>query len=125
MRRILKHKEWDKNTHSWKGLVDLGGQLEEAYKNGNLKVASKALVFMLVNINGGFKTPVAYYLIISLNGMEKSILLKDLLIKLNEKSINVVSITFDGDKAHKTACEQLGANLNYKNKLSISTAQWI
>jgi len=113
---IKQHKEWDKNTHSWKGLVDLGGQLEEANKNGNLKVASKALVFMLVNINGGFKTPVAYYLINSLNGMEKSILLKDLLIKLNEKSINVVSITFDGDKAHKTACEQLGANLNYKNK---------
>jgi len=104
----------------------LGGQLEEANKNGNLKIASKALVFMLlcivfmflyyVNINGGFKTLVAYYLINSLNGMEKSILLKDLLIKLNEKSINVVSIIFDGDKAHKTACEQLGANLNYKDK---------
>jgi len=46
---IKEHKEWDKNTHSWKGLVDLGGQLEEANKNGNLKVASKALVFMLVN----------------------------------------------------------------------------
>lgn len=112
---IKQHTKWDNNTHSWKGLVDLGGQLNEINKEGNLKVASKALVFMLVNINGGFKTPVAHYLINSLNGVEKSILLKDLLIKLNEKSINVFSITFDGDKAHKTACELLGANLNYKD----------
>jgi len=113
---IKQHKEWDKTTHSWKGLVDLGGQLNEINKDGKYKVANKALVFMLVNINGGFKTPVAYYLINSLNGLEKSILLKDLLIKLNEKGINVVSVTFDGDKAHKTACEKLGANLNYKDK---------
>lgn len=113
---IKQHKEWDNNTHSWKGLVDLSGQLDETSKDGNLTVVNKALVFMLVNINSGFKTPVAYYLINSLNGVEKSILLKDLLIKLNEKCINVISISFDGDKAHKTACELLGANLNYKNK---------
>lgn len=113
---IKQHKEWDRNTHSWKGLVDFGGQLDEIKKNGQLKVATKVLIFMLVNINGGFKTPVAHYLINSLNGVEKSILLKDLLIKLNEKSINVVSVTFDGDRAHKTACNLLGANLNYKDK---------
>lgn len=96
--------------------VDFGGQLHETNKDGELKVASKVLVFMLVNINGGFKTPVVHYLINSLNDVDKSILLKDLLIKLNEKSINVVSVTFDGDKTHKTVCELLGANLNYKDK---------
>lgn len=87
---IKQHKEWDRNTHSWKGLVDFGGQLDEIKKNGQLKVATKVLIFMLVNINAGFKTAVAHYLINSLNGIEKSILLKGLLIKLNEKSINVV-----------------------------------
>jgi len=71
---------------------------------------------MLVNINGAFKTPVAHYLIDSLNGTEKSILLKDLLIALGENKINVIGITFDGDPAHKTACEKLGANFNYKDK---------
>jgi len=25
-------------------------------------------------------------------------------------------VTFDGDRAHKVACESLGANLNYKDK---------
>lgn len=165
---VKQHKEWDKNIHSWKGLVDLGSESDDikknkdqksdtkkqkprpknqkpdlknqepdptnqkpdptnqnpgiknqkpdAEKNKDQQTATKALVFMLVNINGGFRAPVAYYLINSLNGTEKSILLKKLLIKLNEKKINVVSVTFDGDKAHKTACESLGANLNYRDE---------
>jgi len=84
----------------WKGLVDVGEQLNEINAKESEKVATKALVFLLVCINGGFKAPVAHYLINSLNGREKSILLKDLLIKLNEKNINVVSVTFNGDKDH-------------------------
>lgn len=95
--------------------MDSGGQLNEVSKDGERKLATKALVFMLVCINGSFKAPVAHYLINSLNGTEKLILLKGLLLKLHEYDINVVSITFDGDKAHKTACELLGANLNYKH----------
>lgn len=50
--------------------------------------------------------------------MEKSILLKDLLLNLDTKGIKIVSVTFDGDKCHRTACEALGANLNYRNKES-------
>lgn len=58
---IKQLRKWNKNTHSWKSLVDLEGQLNEVAKNGETKVVSKALVFMLVNINGGFKPPVAHY----------------------------------------------------------------
>lgn len=71
---------------------------------------------MLVCINGSFKTPVAHYLINSLTGKEKTILLKDLLIKLSQSDIEVLSITFDGDKTHARACEVLGANFNYEDK---------
>jgi len=118
---IKQHKEWDSKNHSWKGLVDLGGQLNEINAKGSEKVATKALVFLLVCVNGGFKAPVAHYLINSLNGQEKFILLKDLLIKLNEKNIDVVSVTFDGDKAHKTAVEALGANLDFSNQDTFKT----
>jgi len=113
---IKKHKEWDKVTKSWKGLVDLSGQLSEKHSTGEHETASKSLVFMLVNVNGGFKVPVAFYLISSLTGEEKSILLRDLLIALAEKSINVVGVTFDGDPGHKTACQNLGANLNWNDR---------
>lgn len=60
---IKQHREWDKMAHSWKGFVDLGGQLNEIDKNGEQKIGSRALLFMLVNINGGFKAPIAHYLI--------------------------------------------------------------
>lgn len=112
-------KQWRfycNKSREWKGLVDLGGQLEEVDKNGKGLQASKALVFMLVNINGGFKTPVAYYLTNSLTGVEKSILIKDLLVKLNDKGINVVSVTFDGDDSNQKACKNLGANFEYSTE---------
>jgi len=71
---------------------------------------------MLVNINGNFKTPVVYYFTNSLSGSEKSILLKDLLIKLHENNIDVVNITFDGDESNQKACKLLGANFNYSDQ---------
>lgn len=113
---IKKFAFYCKSSHKWKGLVDLGGQLEECDEQGNRKKASKALVFMLVHINGNFKTPVAYYLSDSLTGDDKSILLKDILIKLNEKNINVVSLTFDGDESNQKACKLLGANFDVTNE---------
>ena len=95
---------------------DLGGQLQNCDEKGNRQKASKALVFMLVSINGGFKTPVAYYFTNSLSGSDKSILLKDLLVKLDEEHINVVSVTFDGDDSNERACKLLGANFDYSDK---------
>lgn len=113
---IKKFAFYCKISHKWKGLVDLGGQLEECDEKGNNKKASKSLVFMLVNINGNFKTPVAYYLSDSLTGDNKSILLKDLLIKLHEKKIDVVSVTFDGDESNEKACKLLNANFDVSNE---------
>lgn len=43
--------------------------------------------------DGQLKTPVLFYLTGSLSGLEKSVLLKDLLIKLHVKEINVVCVT--------------------------------
>ena len=62
----------------WKGLVDFGGQLNEENvdKDGNPIKSSKALVIMLVSINGNIKAPVAYHLSNSLSGLKKSILIK-------------------------------------------------
>jgi len=114
-------KKWTyfcKNARQWRGFVDLAGQLEEANKDGKRQQASKALVFMLVNINGSFKTPVAYYLSNSLSGQEKCILLKDLLTELSKSSIKVVSVTFDGDESNARACKVLGAVFDFSDKTS-------
>lgn len=71
---------------------------------------------MLVNVNGGYKTPVAYYLTNSLGGEEKSILLKDLLIELHVNKIDAFSVTFDGDESNQRSVKLLGANFDYTNK---------
>ncbi|KAJ8671792.1 hypothetical protein QAD02_003051 [Eretmocerus hayati] len=114
---IKKWAQMNKKSEKWMGLIDLGGQLEpDRDKVGNIKLATKVLVFMLVNINGGSKIPVAYYFTNSLSGTNKSILLKDLLLKLHEANIEVVSVTFDGDESNVKACSYLGANFDYDNK---------
>ena len=111
-------KEWTKyckQSKEWQGYEDFGGQLQ-SNANESPKKAKKALVFMVVNINGGFKTPVAYYLVNSLSGESKSVLLRDLLIVLHERGINVVSTTFDGDESNQKCCKHLGANFDYLDK---------
>lgn len=59
---------------------------------------------------------ISYYLIKSLNGAEKAVLLNDLLIKLHGKSINVTSVTFDGDEGNQKTCKVLEAKFNCNNK---------
>lgn len=111
---IKTHTFYNKNTHKYEGHVEFGGDLPN--KSDDLKddpLAKKALVFMLVNINGGYKVPVAYYLIDTLTAVEKSLLIKNLLCKLAAHDIDVVCLTFDGDSVNVAACELLGANLNY------------
>ena len=118
-------KQWTnycKQSHEFQGLIDLGGQIEvdtnvkDSEEPKPEQKASKALVFMLVKINGGFKTPVAYYLTNSLTGNKKSILLNDLLLKLHENNINVISVTFDGDESNQKSCKILGANFDVNDR---------
>lgn len=71
---------------------------------------------MVVNINGGFKTRVAYFLTHSVTGNEKSVLLKDLLIVLEKKNIRVVCVTFDGDESNQKACKILGVSFDFVDK---------
>lgn len=110
----LKQREiWNPNSSKWIGCTDYGGDFQEKASKKGPNLAKKALVFMLVAINGGFKTSVAYYLCNSTDGEDRSVLLKNVLVKLHEKDIDVRGLTFDGDKANVKACEKLGANFNY------------
>ena len=50
---IKKQFFWDRKAGVWKGIVDTGGQLNEQSFTGEHLVASKALVFMVVNLSKG------------------------------------------------------------------------
>ncbi|KYM99955.1 THAP domain-containing protein 9 [Cyphomyrmex costatus] len=68
------------------GFVDLGNGVTSQTE------ASQALVFMIVNINGNFKIPIAYYLIASLMAQEKVTILSEILRYLHENEIDVRSV---------------------------------
>lgn len=97
------------------GFVDLGNGIT------NQTGASQALVFMLVNINGNFKIPIAYYLIVSLMAEEKVTILSEILRYLHENEIDVRSVTFDGAPANITMCEKLGACLKQHDRKNIKS----
>uniref|UniRef100_A0A1B6D0X2 THAP-type domain-containing protein n=2 Tax=Clastoptera arizonana TaxID=38151 RepID=A0A1B6D0X2_9HEMI len=85
-----------------KAFVDLGGLLQERVIEENSELASKAIVFLLVNSNGVFKTPIAYYLLNYLKSEEKAILLQHLFVKLQEKNIDFTNkCCFDTYEANK------------------------
>jgi len=95
------------------GLVDIGG----SNNTGKSEEASYALVFMLVCLNGHFKTPIAYYFVRSLSGEARANILKELLITLHENGISDVrSITFDGAATNSAMVSYLGANIKRINE---------
>ena len=106
---IRQHVEFDGVRYY--GFVDYGIQLE----TDSNPVAKEALVFMLVGVNESWKLPLGYFLIDSLNGLQKHNLLIQCLKLLNESGIHLVSITFDGASNNITLAKQLGCNFDYKN----------
>ena len=58
---IKKHIQYTPHTQSMCGFVNMGDGLNET------DVATEALVFMVVGLQGHWKTPIAYYLTKSLS----------------------------------------------------------
>lgn len=113
---IMKKVEW--GGKNFEGFVDFGPDTDEFVnlKKTNIPAeAGHAIVYMLVCINDNFKMPVAYYLIDQLNGQQKANLLQKILRYLHDRSVEVVSITFDGISSNFSMCAEMGANLKAKD----------
>lgn len=62
-------------------------------------------------VNGRFKTPVAYYFTAKANSDEQANIVRELLIMLSEIDAEVVSLTFDGAPSNIKTAELLGADV--------------
>lgn len=101
--------QWDGNKYH--GYIDLGTELEG---DGDERPAAKnVLVFMAVALNSHWKVPLGYFLIQSLNGIERANLLKTCLKLLDETGAECRSITFDGASVNISMCSSLGASYDY------------
>lgn len=77
-----------------------------------IPLAKEALVYMVCGVNADFKIPVAYFLSDSLSGAEKCHITREILMRLSEIGIKVISIIFDGLRSNITMCVELGGSFD-------------
>lgn len=102
---IRKHIEW--NGTKFVGYVDVGTNIDD----DSVPVATEALVFMVVALNGCWKVPVGYFLIDGLNGDERANLVNQCLLKLYDIGVVVASVTCDGPSCNFAMFSSLGVQL--------------
>ena len=102
---IKKHVQYDPQTQTMSGFVDMGDRMNET------DIASEALVFMVVGLQGYWKAPIAYYLTKSLTPETQKVLVEHALEELHHRQIRVVCMTMDGHASNVSMCTQLGCHL--------------
>lgn len=108
---IRRHVQWSDTQKKFLGFISFGRK----DKDGRLPVANQALVFLITGININISIPIAYFFVRSLNGTEKSIIIKEILRQISEHGIKLINLTFDGLRSNFTACTRLGANFSFDN----------
>lgn len=103
---IRKQVVWSQHLGQMQGYVTYGCNDKD-----DPLIAKEAIVFIVSGLNEKFRIPVAYHFINSLNSIDKTELVKDVLRALFEANVIVTSITFDGHPTNKRMCQLLGANL--------------
>lgn len=84
---IKNHVQYDPQTQTMFGYVDMGDRLNET------DIASDVLVFMVVGLQGYWKAPIAYYLTKSLTAQSQTVLVEHALEELHRRQIRVVCMT--------------------------------
>ena len=100
------HRSIEFDGKKFVGYLDLGGEIGETEE-----YATNALVFLVVSQLQGWKLPISYYLINSLNGEEKANLVTLNINKLLEVGVEVVCVVCDGARSNLTMYKHLGGKL--------------
>lgn len=110
---IRQHVEYDGTKFS--GYTDMGQNIA----CDGCTIATEALVFMIVCINGAWKLPIAYYLINKITAEEKSNLVLQCISAVYSTGMRVVSVTCDGMMTNQSTLKLLGCK--FKNITSLQT----
>lgn len=103
--RVLKF--WNNTLHKWEGLVDFGNE----YITTDDCPATKALVFLVNEVNGSGKVPIAHYFTHNVNGEMLRTLVCNALVELHKTGVIVMSLTFDGPRHNIAMAHLLGGNV--------------
>lgn len=110
---IRRHILWSEAKKKFEGFITYG----RANGNGDLPVASQALVFLITGVgpNGNTSIPIAHFFIKGLLGKEKANLITQIIHEVTKAGAKIVNVTFDGFENNFTACRLLGASFNRFN----------
>ncbi|GAB1860441.1 THAP-type domain-containing protein [Camponotus japonicus] len=86
---IRKQVMWDKQCQKYIGYCNYGNEL---HLEGSDTVATEALVFMLVGINGKWKWPIGYFFIDKIKAVIQAELIKTALILAGDAGIRILRI---------------------------------
>lgn len=113
---IKKHVQYNPQTQTMSGFVDMGDGCNET------DVASEALVFMVVGLQGHWKAPVGYYLTSALSPETLKVLVVHALKELHARGLRVMCMTMDGHASNISMCNQLGCDLKGNPREPLKTS---
>lgn len=105
---IKRNMMWDRATNKFIGVVDYG----VLSANDEFTLADNAIVFMVSGLIVFFQQPIAYYLIRTLKGRDRAVLVSKIVEEISMRCINVKALIFDGYGSNALMSEILGANFN-------------
>lgn len=114
---IRKQIVWNNVSGEYIGYVNYGGIIDVDFQG----IATEALVFQIVSLNGHFKCPVAYFLIDKVSAEIQTQLITVCIEKLYDSGINIVCITCDGASYNMNSLKLLGCKLDI-NDASFTTS---
>ena len=108
---IHKGTFWDPKSKSYVGCVDYGLAVPELSDT----LATEALVFLAVGIQGHWKHPIAYVFQDHCSAIVQAQLIKDCISLLHTEGLQVYTVVFDGTYMNQHTAECLGCKLQVAN----------
>ena len=108
---------FNKGKGCFEGFIDYGKDIIVDDEN---KIATEALVFMLVGLNGHWKYPVGYIFCDKINAENLKCLLSIILKETRNHNMFVHSITMDGTTTNINAMKLLGCKITNSDELNES-----
>ena len=106
---IRKQTLWDAENDQYSGFVDHGDKVQN---DKSTKLASEALVFLLVGTRSTWKCPIAYFLADKMSAKDQAKLESTSLKKTAKTGLKVWSVTADGTAVNLRTFELLGCNFD-------------
>lgn len=100
-----RHIQWIHNEKCFSGLITYGQRIDD-----EVPVANNAIFFLVTMVKTGKSLVLCYFLIKTLNTLEKSTLIQNAIDEVHKTGSILTSIAFDGLRTNFSACEQMGAS---------------